>query len=53
MLYTRPSDGFIDVGGGGGIGCAFIDDMTKATLGEELIIDKKIYQRLGQVRWQF
>ena len=50
MLYTRPSDGFIDVGGGGGIGCALIDDMTKATLGEELIIDKKIYHTIKEVK---
>lgn len=50
MLYTRPSDGFIDVGGGGGIGCALIDDMTKATLGEELIIDKKVYHTIKEVK---
>ena len=50
MLYTRPSDGFIDVGGGGGIGCALIDDMAKATLGEELIIDKKIYHTIKEVK---
>lgn len=50
MLYTRPSDGFIDVGGGGGIGCALIDDICHATLGEELIIDKKIYHTIKEVK---
>ncbi|MDR0405652.1 MAG: glycosidase, partial [Clostridiales bacterium] len=25
LLYTRPADGFVEVGGGGGIGCAFTD----------------------------
>ena len=39
-----------NVGGGGGIGCALIDDMTKATLGEELIIDKKIYHTIKEVK---
>ena len=50
MLYTRPSDGFIDVGGGGGIGCALIDDICHAKLGEELIIDKKIYHTIKEVK---
>ena len=50
MLYTRPSDGFIDVGGGGGIGCALIDDITNAKLGEELIIDKKVYHTIKEVK---
>lgn len=50
MLYTRPSDGFIDVGGGGGIGCALIDDICHATLGEELIIDKKVYHTIKEVK---
>ena len=29
-LYTRPQDGFIDTGSGGGIGWALVDDMTHA-----------------------
>ena len=29
-LYTRPQDGFIDAGSGGGIGWALVDDMTHA-----------------------
>src|SRR5574344_1202467 len=29
-LYTRPQDGFIDAGSGGGIGWALIDDITNA-----------------------
>jgi len=27
-IYTRPQDGFINVGGGGGIGLGYIDDMS-------------------------
>ena len=50
MLYTRPSDGFIDVGGGGGIGCALIDDITKAVITEENIIDKRVYHTIKEVK---
>ncbi len=50
MLYTRPSDGFIDVGGGGGIGCALVEDMTHAVVTEENIIDKRIYHTIKEVK---
>lgn len=39
-LYTRPQDGFIDAGSGGGIGWALVDDMTQAEVTEETIIDQ-------------
>lgn len=32
-LYTRPADGFIDTGSGGGIGWALVDDMENAVIG--------------------
>ena len=48
MLYTRPSDGFIDVGGGGGIGCALVDDITNAVITEENIIEKRIYHTIKE-----
>lgn len=41
MMYTRPSDGFIDVGSGGGIGCALVDNITNAKIEEENIIDER------------
>lgn len=50
MLYTRPSDGFIDVGGGGGIGCALVDDMTKAVITDENIIEKRVYHTIKEVK---
>src|ERR1035437_10289346 len=37
-LYTRPQDGFIDTGSGGGIGWGLVDDMTNAEVTEEKII---------------
>lgn len=48
MLYTRPSDGFIDVGSGGGIGCSFTDTMEKAVVVEETIIDKRVYHTIKE-----
>lgn len=48
LLYTRPSDGFIDVGSGGGIGCALIDDIAKATIIEENIIEKRMYHTIKE-----
>lgn len=50
MLYTRPSDGFIDVGSGGGIGVAFVDSMEHAVLTDEKIIDKRVYHTIKEVK---
>ena len=50
MLYTRPSDGFIDVGSGGGIGCAFIDDMCNAQIMDEKIIEKRVYHTIKEIK---
>ena len=49
-LYTRPQDGFIDTGSGGGIGWALIDDMTHAEVSEEKIIDKRYYHTIKEVK---
>lgn len=49
-LYTRPQDGFISVGGGGGIGWGLCDDMTRAEVKEELIVDSKIYHTIKEVK---
>lgn len=50
LLYTRPSDGFIDVGGGGGIGCALVNDITNAVITEENIIEKRIYHTVKEIK---
>ena len=42
-LYTRPQDGFIDAGSGGGIGWALIGDITHAEIQEEKIINFRFY----------
>lgn len=49
-LYTRPQDGFIDTGSGGGIGWALVDDMTHAVITEERIIDARAYHTVKEVK---
>lgn len=49
-LYTRPQDGFIDAGSGGGIGWALVDDMTHAEVKEETIIDQRYYHTIKEVK---
>src|ERR1035437_7586409 len=47
-LYTRPQDGFIDAGSGGGIGWALIDDITHAEIKEERIINFRYYHTIKE-----
>lgn len=49
-LYTRPQDGFIDAGSGGGIGWALVDDMADAEVKEETIIDQRYYHTIKEVK---
>lgn len=49
-LYTRPQDGFIDTGSGGGIGWALVDDMENAEVKEEIIIDHRYYHTIKEVK---
>lgn len=49
-LYTRPQDGFIDAGSGGGIGWALVNDITHAIIKEETIIDKRYYHTIKEVK---
>lgn len=49
-LYTRPQDGFIDAGSGGGIGWALIDDITNAEVKEERIIDCRHYHTIKECK---
>lgn len=49
-LYTRPQDGFIDAGSGGGIGWALVDDITNAVVKEERIIDQRFYHTIKEVK---
>ncbi len=50
-LYTRPQDGFIDAGSGGGIGWTLIDDIAHAEITrEEKIIDQRIYHTIKECK---
>jgi len=49
-LYTRPQDGFINTGSGGGIGFGFTDSMERAEVKEEIIMDKKVYHTIYEVK---
>ncbi|MFQ3671111.1 MAG: glycosidase [Verrucomicrobiia bacterium] len=49
-LYTRPQDGFIDTGKGGGIGWALTDTMEGAVTGEEVIIDARAYHTIKETK---
>ena len=49
-LYTRPQDGFIDTGSGGGIGWALVDDMTHAEVKEETIINQRYYHTITELK---
>ncbi|HEU5077674.1 MAG TPA: glycosidase [Opitutaceae bacterium] len=49
-FYTRPMDGFIDVGSGGGIGWTLCDDITKGVTGPEKIIDSRVYHTIKETK---
>ena len=49
-LYTRPQDGFIDAGTGGGIGWGFSDSMENAEVAKEVIIDDRQYHTIKEVK---
>ena len=49
-FYTRPQDGFIDAGSGGGIGWALVDDITNAEVKEETIINARHYHTIQEVK---
>lgn len=49
-LYTRPQDGFIDAGKGGGIGWALVDSMEHAIVRDEKIINGRFYHTVKEVK---
>jgi 4-O-beta-D-mannosyl-D-glucose phosphorylase len=49
-VYTRPQDGFIDAGSGGGIGWALMDDMTNAEVKDEKIINFRYYHTIKEIK---
>ncbi|MCC6127007.1 MAG: glycosidase [Pirellulales bacterium] len=49
-FYTRPQDGFLDAGSGGGIGWALADDIEKAVLGPETIVHDRKYHTVYEAK---
>ncbi len=49
-FYTRPQDGFIEAGSGGGIGWGISDAMNPAVIDHELIIDDRQYHTIKEVK---
>jgi len=49
-LYTRPQDGFIDTGSGGGIGWGLSENMERAEVKQEIIMDNKTYHTVYEVK---
>lgn len=49
-FYTRPQDGFIEAGTGGGIGFGFCDSMSNAIIDKEYILDEKKYHTVYEVK---
>ncbi len=49
-FYTRPQDGFIDAGSGGGIGWGLVDDITNAVVKDEKIINFRHYHTIKELK---
>jgi 4-O-beta-D-mannosyl-D-glucose phosphorylase len=49
-FYTRPQDGFIEAGSGGGIGFGLSPTIEQAQVMEEVIIDKKQYHTISELK---
>lgn len=49
-FYTRPQDGFIEAGTGGGIGFGYSETIDKAVIEKEFIVDQKQYHTVYEVK---
>ena len=49
-FYTRPQDGFIEAGKGGGIAFGLTESMESSCITEELLIDKKVYHTINELK---
>lgn len=49
-FYTRPQEGFIETGKGGGIGWGLCEDITNAVIKKEIIIDPKAYHTVNELK---
>jgi 4-O-beta-D-mannosyl-D-glucose phosphorylase len=49
-FYTRPQDGFIESGSGGGIGFGLSENIENAVIGNETIVDNKQYHTVYEAK---
>ena len=49
-FYTRPQDGFIEAGKGGGIGWGLSNSMDPAIIKEEIVVDPKVYHTVYEAK---
>jgi 4-O-beta-D-mannosyl-D-glucose phosphorylase len=49
-LYTRPQEGFINVGSGGGIGLGYVENMENPVVKNEVIINEKAYHTVYEFK---
>jgi 4-O-beta-D-mannosyl-D-glucose phosphorylase len=49
-FYTRPQDGFIETGKGGGIGWGLSTNMEPAVIEKEIVIDPKVYHTIYEAK---
>ncbi len=49
-FYSRPQDGFIDAGTGGGIGWGLSENIDGAMISNETIIDDRVYHTIKEVK---
>jgi 4-O-beta-D-mannosyl-D-glucose phosphorylase len=49
-FYTRPQEGFIEAGSGGGIGWGLAEDITHAVIDHETIVDDRKYHTIKEVK---
>lgn len=49
-FYTRPQDGFIEAGSGGGIGWGLSGSIENAVIEKEMVLDAKQYHTVNEVK---
>jgi 4-O-beta-D-mannosyl-D-glucose phosphorylase len=50
LLYTRPQDGFIETGSGGGIAYGFVQSFDSPVIHNEYILDEKKYHTIYEMK---
>lgn len=50
LLYTRPQDGFIETGSGGGIAYGFVESMENPVIKTETLLDPKRYHTIYETK---